>query len=205
MSEQNEHPPSETEQKIIEGAIRTFLRFGAKKTTMSDIADAAGVSRQTVYDAFGNKDEVIRASIRSITDKNLAELRLKTDADANLSKRLDIYFEDNVIKNFEMMQISDDPQDLVTGHNDAGKAEIANSRRKHEQLLIEWLTPHDAALADTGHTVASLAHFIVVVTMAFKYEASDRSDLDELLRSLKTMIMSSAQKSLRRSAVNQSR
>ena len=58
---------TETEEKILEAAIRTFLRYGARKPAMNDIAKAAGVSRQTLYDLFGGKEELIRASTRSIS------------------------------------------------------------------------------------------------------------------------------------------
>lgn len=178
-----------TETTIIEAAIRSFLRYGARKTSMNDIAMAANVSRQTLYDLFGSKDDLIRASIRSITDKSIADIRVKASSVKTLSEQLGVYFEENVIKSFEMMLVSDDPQDLVTGHNEAGKAEIALSRLKHEALLSEWLSPHAAALSDSGHSVQGFAHFIVTVSMAFKYEATDRADLDELLRTLQAITL----------------
>ena len=179
-----------TEDTIIESAIHRFLRYGASKTSMNEIAKDAGVSRQTLYDLFKGKDDLIRASIRSITDQNLSDIRRKLNSSSDLRVRLETYFEDNVIKNFEMMRVSDDPQDLVTGHNAAGKAEIAVSRRKHEQLISEWLSPYASSIAASGHTVESLAHFVVTVTMAFKYEATDRKDLEELLSGLMLVVLS---------------
>ena len=49
---------NEREKKIIEAAVEVFHRYGVKRASMSDIADEAGVSRQTVYNAFSNKDEL---------------------------------------------------------------------------------------------------------------------------------------------------
>ena len=186
-------PPSDTEKTIVAAAIRSFLRYGARKTSMNDIATAAGVSRQTLYDLFGSKDDLICASIRSITDKSLAGIRTAAEGAPDLAARLDIYFRENVVRSFEMMEVSDDPQDLVTGHNAAGKAEIAQSRRKHEALISEWLAPHGAAIVASGHSVEGLAHFIVTVAMAFKYEAADRGDLDDLLARLRTVILAAAE------------
>ena len=180
---------TQTEMIIVDAAIKSFLRYGARKTSMNDIAAAADVSRQTLYDLFGSKDDLICASIRSITDKSLADIRSKADMADELADRLEVYFTENVIKSFEMMQVSDDPQDLVTGHNKAGKAEIENSRRKHEALLREWLAPNEEAIAIHGHSVESLAHFVVTVAMAFKYEAADREDLDGLLASLTRLVL----------------
>lgn len=183
---------TDTEKTVVEAAIRRFLRYGAAKTSMNEIAADAGVSRQTLYDLFGCKDDLICASIRSITDKSLADIRYKLTSNSDLGVQLETYFQDNVIRSFEMMQVSNDPQDLVTGHNAAGKAEIANTRRKHEALVTEWLEPHSKAINKNGHKVDRLAHFFVTACMAFKYEAADRSDLDVLVSCLKTFMLSAA-------------
>ena len=41
---------------ILKAAWAMFARYGFGKTTMSDIANEAGVARQTVYNAFSSKD-----------------------------------------------------------------------------------------------------------------------------------------------------
>lgn len=48
-----------TGEKIVEGARRCFERYGIQKTTIEDIAKAAGVSRPTVYKFFGGKMEIV--------------------------------------------------------------------------------------------------------------------------------------------------
>lgn len=45
--------------KIVEGARRCFERYGIEKTTIEDIAKAAGVSRPTVYKFFGGKTDIV--------------------------------------------------------------------------------------------------------------------------------------------------
>lgn len=184
MSEQNEPPPSETEQKIIEGAIRTFLRFGAKKTTMSDIADAAGVSRQTVYDAFGNKDEVIRASISAVTTKNLAAAQERMVACTTLGERLRGYLEETIVRAFELLQTAGDVEELITAHNKAGKDEIARTRLRHRDFVAQMLAPYEAALVAQGQSVSQQANFIVTSGMSMKYGAASRDELEDLITSL---------------------
>jgi AcrR family transcriptional regulator len=46
-------------EKIIRAAGACFERFSVAKTTIDDIAKAAGVSRPTVYKYFSNKDSII--------------------------------------------------------------------------------------------------------------------------------------------------
>lgn len=47
--------------KILDGALDAIAARGVKKLSMSDIIDASGVSRGTLYRYFSNKDEVLAA------------------------------------------------------------------------------------------------------------------------------------------------
>lgn len=58
-------PKSEEKRAaILEGASRLFLQHGLQGTSMDEVAGAAGVSKQTVYSHFSNKDELFRACIQ---------------------------------------------------------------------------------------------------------------------------------------------
>ena len=120
-----------------------------------------------------------------VTDHNLAEVRRLADAHEELGKKLDVYFAQTIVKSFEMIATAGDPEDLITGHNEAGKAEIARSHRCHEALIAEFLQPYESKLLSTGLTAKGQAHFFVTVAMGFKYGANDRADLNLLFESLK--------------------
>ena len=53
----------DTHQRILDAAIRCVQQFGIDKTNMNDIAREAGVTRPTVYNHFGNRDEVVQAAL----------------------------------------------------------------------------------------------------------------------------------------------
>lgn len=183
---------TETEEKIIQAAIQTFVRYGAKKTTMADIAEAAEVSRQTVYSAFSNKEGMIVASIRYITARNLAAVRARLETCRTLGERLDAYFAETIVKSFELLQEATDAEDLVSGHIKAGREAIQESHKKHEALVTGLLAPHAKAIEASGETVPGYARFIVTVAMGFKYAAETRDDLDALLTSLTTSVLAIA-------------
>src|SRR5258708_36742368 len=46
---------------ILEAATPVFLRYGYKKTSMDDLARAAGLSRQGLYLHFENKEALFKA------------------------------------------------------------------------------------------------------------------------------------------------
>ncbi len=47
--------------KILEGALKAIASRGARRLSMSDISDASGVSRGTLYRYFSTKEEVMAA------------------------------------------------------------------------------------------------------------------------------------------------
>lgn len=51
------------EQTILDAAAELIIRHGYNKTTMSDVADAAGLGRGLVYLHFKSKDELLEALI----------------------------------------------------------------------------------------------------------------------------------------------
>ncbi len=66
VSARRGRPKSEEKrQQISEAAANLFLTEGFERTSMDSIAQAAGVSKQTVYSHFANKDELFRSCIAS--------------------------------------------------------------------------------------------------------------------------------------------
>lgn len=76
-------------RRLMEAALTVFLRYGFRKTSMDEVARAAGVSRQGLYLHFPTKEELFRASVRHLLDGALAEATACLADDAlPLEKRL---------------------------------------------------------------------------------------------------------------------
>lgn len=56
-------PDGATPERILESARALFLANGVSRTRMSDIAEGAGVVRQTVYDWVSNKAEIVELAM----------------------------------------------------------------------------------------------------------------------------------------------
>ena len=52
--------------RIVDAAKAVFLKYGYTRVTMSDLADAAGMSRPALYLVFAKKEEVFRGVIRQM-------------------------------------------------------------------------------------------------------------------------------------------
>lgn len=64
-----------TRSALLEAAARRYARHGPRKTTMEEVARAAGLSRATVYKHFPSKEALYRALLEQATQEFLAELR----------------------------------------------------------------------------------------------------------------------------------
>jgi AcrR family transcriptional regulator len=69
-------PPSvrsrATRDRVLDAAVRLVIESGWSTVTMTAVADAAGVSRQTVYNEVGTKPDLARALVEREMERFLA-------------------------------------------------------------------------------------------------------------------------------------
>jgi AcrR family transcriptional regulator len=51
----------EPDPRLLDAALDCFANFGVRKTSLTDVADRAGVSRATAYRVFGDKNGLVKA------------------------------------------------------------------------------------------------------------------------------------------------
>ena len=79
-------PGSPQREAILRAATAIFLRYGFKKTSMDDVAQAAGVSRQGLYLYFDTKDFLFREALQYLVSHYISTARSVAE-DGNLSLR----------------------------------------------------------------------------------------------------------------------
>src|SRR6195256_2834558 len=79
-------PGSPQREAILMVATAIFLRYGFKKTSMDDVAQAAGVSRQGLYLYFDTKDGLFREALQYLVSHMISTARAVAE-DGNLSLR----------------------------------------------------------------------------------------------------------------------
>src|SRR5437588_12373184 len=62
--------PEDRRQEILDAAVKVFKDKGVSKSTVADIAEAAGVAKGTVYLYFGSKEHLLAA----LRDRHVDEL-----------------------------------------------------------------------------------------------------------------------------------
>lgn len=75
--------------RLLAAALDCFLTFGVRKTSLTDVADRAGVSRATAYRVFGDKNGLVRAVADAEVTRFLVRLDDAVVWDAPLSDALE--------------------------------------------------------------------------------------------------------------------
>jgi AcrR family transcriptional regulator len=73
---------------ILTAAFDVFMNYGFRKTSMDDIARAAGMSRPALYQFFRNKTEIFRAASLSILESVGREARAAFTTEKPFAERL---------------------------------------------------------------------------------------------------------------------
>lgn len=81
-------PDDARKKRLLDAALGVFVRFGFRKTSMDEVAKAAGVSRQALYLHFATKEELFRAAVLQLFDAAHAAATERLGGDAPLERRL---------------------------------------------------------------------------------------------------------------------
>src|ERR671916_1662935 len=85
---------SETRTRILEATWRLMEERNGQGVRVSDVAGAAGVSRQAVYDHFGSRAKLLVAATHHVDEvRGLAERRRPFEAAGGGGGRLEAYVE----------------------------------------------------------------------------------------------------------------
>lgn len=87
-------------EHIIEKTSEMFVLHGIKSVRMDDIAQTLGVSKRTLYEMFGDKEELLYLCMKYNLDKQREELNAKAKEASNMLETILLGF-------FNMMQYSD--------------------------------------------------------------------------------------------------
>lgn len=173
------------EENIIEAAIRLFMRYGVKRTSMNDIAAEAGIARQTLYNAFSNKDAVLQATIRLMADRSTAGIEEGLKNTDDLGGQLDVVFKHIVIEPFDMLDASPNSEDIIAGFNASSQNELVTAAERNKEIISRIMEPYRGEIEQNGLSLDQFSDFVERSATAAKHNAGSRKHLLSLLAALK--------------------
>lgn len=74
---------------ILDAALPVFARHGFRKTSMTDLARAANISRASLYLSFGSKEELFRAGSTRAHANTMREVEAALAGDGDVFSRIE--------------------------------------------------------------------------------------------------------------------
>lgn len=174
---------------ILDTVMSVVTRYGMKRTTMADLARGAGVSRQTLYDRFGDKDRIMAAAIDHVADRICADLRRAFADTPDLGEKIDAFFDIAVWPVYRIIQALPDAADLETGMGPASAAAGCRATEAKRAILAEMLRGH---LPPGGPAADQVAFFVEHSSSGAKASSPDPEELDRFLAVLRASILALA-------------
>jgi AcrR family transcriptional regulator len=179
----------EKERKILTAAVEAFSQYGVKRTTMRDIAESAGVARQTLYNFFPSKDAILRSIIRLHAHETHAAVRAYLESGKPVEEGLDIVFECIAVRPFEILRSTPHGNEILDGVNKAANEELQETYRGFRKLVSNILEKHREQIEQQGTKLDVFGDMLVTALVSFKKNARDREHLQQLYEAFKTPLL----------------
>jgi AcrR family transcriptional regulator len=154
---------------LLDAAVGVFARFGYRKTSMDDVARAAGVSRQGLYLSFANKEELFRRALEhSLRQQLHAAITSLSRTDASLETR--VIDACNGWAGRFVGALGADAADLMCASTALAGATLAEYEWQFEEALATALaaSPMADRCAAANVDIADLAHALHATARGLK-------------------------------------
>ena len=186
---------------IVLAALELFARYGYRKTSIYDIAQAAQVAKRTVYLHFENKAAVFLAILEylggQVRQRCADAERMRGTPVDRLRGLLDAYFG----MAFELFSKSAHMPELEETFSKLARARIGDLNSEYEARLARFLRSlkktREIAGPPRGLTVEQLVHILVRAGDGAKHDPKvhgDRKALERRLRELAILAIASMRK-----------
>lgn len=161
---------------IVESAIGVFARYGFRRASMEDLAEAAGMSRPALYQYFRNKAEIFRAGSELMQAQALAaaEAAAADAADAGLAPRLAAMLAAYKKPAWRIMATTPHGEEII-GLNAALAEDVTEAARARSQALFARVIASEAA---AGWDAAEAARLLTDAAWAILQNSTDEAAFD---------------------------
>src|ERR1700679_4285316 len=162
---------------LLEAAVGVFARYGFRKTSMEEVAHAAGVSRQGLYLQFANKEELFRKALEHSLNNQLnaaiAALAVREDS---LEARI-IAASDAWSGRF-VGSLGADAADLMCARTSLAGGTLTHFGTRFESALTGGIadSPLAAFCTTAGMSPADLARTLHATARGLKQRSASREE-----------------------------
>lgn len=157
---------------VMSSALVTFARFGYRKTSMDQVAQAANISRPGLYFLFASKEELFRAAVTQTLEQDLLDVEriLTTNSEALAVRLLESFdcwsgrYTGPTARDITLV-IDDNPGLL-------GDV-IVTAPERFAELVVASITAEPHGSRDRAEAIAQT---MISASIGIKHQADDRAD-----------------------------
>ncbi len=170
-------PTDRRQATLLDAAVGVFARYGYRKTSMDEVARAAGVSRQGLYLQFANKEELFRKAVEYLLNSQLnaaiaALSRRKDSLERRLMAACDAW------SGRFVGSLGSDAADLMCASTSLAGSTLVHYETRFETALARAIadSPLTDFCATAGLSPADLACALHATARGFKQRSASREE-----------------------------
>jgi AcrR family transcriptional regulator len=153
--------------EILRASIPVFAEHGFRRTSMANIADAAGVSRPALYQYFTDRADLFAAAFRLLLEESTDAALDALAADAPLAEQLDGYLQRLSGDAYASLAATDHGDELMEARHQFAADAAANAIKRAHDGLRSHLKAHTDA---DDRTRASAFELLTLSPAGFKQD-----------------------------------
>jgi AcrR family transcriptional regulator len=126
-------------ESVLQAAIDLFARYGYRKTSVDEIAEAAGVSKRTVYLHFDGKEAIFRAMAEYMAEVTRERFEAALKSGGTAAERLTDLLYANYGTMFERFGASEYVADLEAAGVELLQTNIVEWAQEYEDRFVAFL------------------------------------------------------------------
>lgn len=185
-------PRSARQAELLLAAAGVFMRYGFRKTSMDDVAAAAGLSRQALYLRFASKDELFGAALEHVLATSLTNARaVLRDDSLELPERIVAAF-----ASLHGLHLGDAVAAQHMAELTEAAAKIMGPQALHTlDAFVDDVARTLASVAATRSSASDLAVTIDAASRGIKHSARDRADYEKQMARVVRVVLRTDRKS----------
>jgi AcrR family transcriptional regulator len=183
----------EKKEKAIKAARQVFLRYGFKRVTMNDLAEAAQMSRPALYLVFSSKEEAFTAVMNGLFQESLAEIRVGLGRFDTPKDKITYAFEIWCVRPFEFIQKSPDAKDILESSYEFAASVTTAAADDFVDIIAGVIEPLFQKQSVVNLTSIEIARVLAGAVPGFKASSTDATDLRKSIENLLSLVLAGLQ------------
>jgi AcrR family transcriptional regulator len=180
----------EKRQHILSAALGVFFKYGYKRVSMNEIAEAAGISRPGLYLHFSSKEEVFRAAILQFADGLIEEIKKGLPSQKTIEDKVLYAFEIWAVRRFDLTLKSPEAKEISESSYEFARETLDKSYEKLESVLASILKGQvKSSRNKKALSSEKMAHIFTSAVRGFKLVAKSATELRKLIQDLLGIIL----------------